>query len=121
MKRVLVLLSLVAALFIASSCTFDTELSVDAHAELIYGDYDVIPVGPVTYEGFHFRNLTDDDLEYIFLDLTKHVKSDFREATLYLEIYDDISGKHLRDEAYGVIYDTYTKHYEFADLNAIYY
>lgn len=120
MKRVLVLLSLVAALFIAGGCTFDTELSVTASAELIYADLDVIPVGPVTYEGFHVRHLTDDDLEYIFSDLTKHVKNNFRDATLFLEIYDDISGKHLRDEVYGVVYNSYTNHYEFADLNIVY-
>ena len=120
MKRVLVILSLVAALFVANACTFDTELSVTASAELIYGDFDMIPVGPVTYEGFHFRHLTDDDLEYIFSDLTKHVKHDFKDATLYLEIYDDISGKHLRDEVYGVEYNSYTKHYDFADLNRQY-
>lgn len=34
MKRVLVILSLIAALFIAGSCTYETNLSVTASAEL---------------------------------------------------------------------------------------
>ena len=120
MKRVLVLLSLVAALFVASACTYDTDLSVTASADLYYDNGDMINVAPVTFEGFHSRYLTDYDLEDIFLDLTQHVSKDFRTARMYLEIYDDISGKHLRDEAYGVVYNTYTDHYEFADLNVIY-
>ena len=120
MKRVLVILSLIAALFVASSCTYETDLYVYASAELYYDNGDIIRIDPVKYEGYHMTYLSDADLEDIFLDLTKHVKHDFRDATLYLEIYDDISGKHLRDEVYGVVYNTYTDHYEFADLNVIY-
>ncbi len=28
-------------------------------------------------------------------------------------IYDEISGKHLRDESYAVVYNTHTGHYGF--------
>ena len=120
MKRVLVILSLIAALFVASSCTYETDLYVYASAELYYDNGDIVNVAPVTFEGIHSRYLTDYDLEDIFMDLTQHVSLDFRTARMFLEIYDDISGKHLRDEAYGVVYNSYTKHYEFADLNIVY-
>jgi hypothetical protein len=116
MKRVLVLLSLVAALFIAGGCTYDTDLSVTASAELYYDNGDIVNVAPVTYRGYHMTYLSDVDLEDIFLDLTQHVKSDFRTATLYLEIYDDISGRFLRNETYGVIYNTRTGYYDFAEI-----
>ena len=102
MKRVLVLLSLVAALFIAGGCTYDTDLSVTASAELYYDNGDIVNVAPVTFEGFHTRYLTDYDLEDIFVDLTQHVSHEFRTARMFLEIYDDISGKHLRDESYSI-------------------
>lgn len=62
------------------------------------------------------RYLSDNDLEDIFLDLTQHVIRDFRTATLYLEIHDDISGKFLRNETYGVIYNTRTGYYDFAEM-----
>ncbi len=103
MKRVLVLLSLVAALFIAGGCTYDTDLSVTASAELYYDNGDIVNVAPVTFEGIHSRYLTDYDLEDIFVDLTQHVSKDFRTARMFLEIYDDISGKHLRDESYSIV------------------
>ena len=116
MKRILVILSLIVALFAASSCTYETDLSVTASAELIYDDLDVIPVGPVSYEGYHMTYLSDADLEDIFLDLTKHVEHDFRNATMYLEIYDSFSGKHLRDEAYAVSFNTRTGYYDFSEI-----
>jgi hypothetical protein len=55
-------------------------------------------------------------LEDIFLDLTQHVIRDFRTATMYLDIYDDISGKFLRTETYGVIYNSRTGYYDFAEM-----
>jgi len=106
MKRVLVILSLIAALFIAGSCTYETNLSVTASAELFYENGDVIHIDPVTYGGYHVNYLSETDLQDIFLDLTQHVIRDFRTAYMYLEIYDEISGKHLRDETYTVIYNS---------------
>ena len=105
MKRVLVILSLIAALFIAGSCTYETNLSVTASADLYYDNGDIVNVAPVTFKGIHSRYLTDYDLEDIFLDLTQHVIRDFRTARMYLKINDDISGKHLRDEIYNVTVD----------------
>ena len=116
MKRVLVLLSLVAALFVVGACTYDTDLSVTASADLYYDNGDMINVAPVTFEGFHSRYLTDYDLEDIFLDLTQHVSKDFRTARMYLEIYDAYSGKFLRNETYGVIYNSRTGYYDFAEM-----
>ena len=116
MKRILVILSLIVALFAASSCTYETDLSVTASAELYYDNGDLIRIDPVTYGGYHVTYLSDADLEDIFLDLTQHVKHDFRNATLYLEIYDDISGRFLRNETYGVIYNSRTGYYDFAEM-----
>ena len=116
MKRVLTLLSLVCTLFVASACHFDVNLSVDADATLIYPDSAMIPVGPAHYEGFHRKHLTDYDLEDIFIDLTRNVSDSFTTAVLHLAVYDEISGKHLRDETYGVVYNAHTGHYDFAEL-----
>ena len=120
MKRVLALLSLVCALFVASACHYDTNISVDASAELTYANGDFIRIDPVLYEGFHHQRLTDNDLEDIFVDLTQHVSPDFTTAILHLEIYDAIGGKRLRDENYGVIYNAHTGHYDFADMDIVY-
>ena len=120
MKRVLALLSLVCALFVTSACHFDVNLSVDADATLFYPDASVIPVGPAHFENFHRKSLTEYDLEDIFIDLTKHASLDFMTAVLHLEIYDVFSGKHLRDETYGVVYNAHTGHYDFADMDIIY-
>ena len=115
MKRVLALLSLVCALFVTSACHFDVNLSVDADATLFYPD--AVTVGPAHYEGFH--HLTDYDLEDIFIDLTKHVQDNFTSAVLHLAIYDEISGKYLRDEDYAVVYDSRTGHYAFTDYGIL--
>lgn len=120
MKRVLALLALVCALVLAGSCTSDVNLSVKASAELSYAGGAVVTVSPLLYEGFHHKHLTDNDLEDIFLDLTKLVSRDFQTAILHLEIYDEISGKPLRDETYGVVYNSITGHYDFADMDIVY-
>ena len=119
MKRVLALLSLVCALALASACHYDTNLSVEATADLVI-DSAPIRIGPVLYEGFHSKYLSDNDLEEIFIDLTKDVKSTFTTAVLHLDIYDEIGGKHLREENYGVVYNSHTGHYDFADMDVVY-
>ena len=116
MKRVLALLTLVCALFVVSACHFDVNLSVEADAALTYANGDVIRIDPVLYEGFHHKHLTDYDLEDIFIDLTKNVSGSFIAAELHLAVYDEISGKYLRDEDYGVVYNAHTGHYDFAEL-----
>ena len=119
MKRVLALLTLVCALFVVSACHFDVNLSVEADATLTYANGDVIRIDPVLYEGFHHKHLTDYDLEDIFIDLTKHVQDNFTSAVLHLAIYDEISGKYLRDENYAVVYDSRTGHYAFTDYDIL--
>ena len=119
MKRVLALLSLVCALFATSACHFDVNLSVDADATLFYPDASVIPVGPAHFENFHRKSLTEYDLEDIFISLTTHIDDTFTSAVLHLAIYDEISGKYLRDENYSVVYDTRTGHYAFTDYGII--
>ena len=116
MKRVLALLTLFCALFVVSACHFDVNLSVEADATLTYANGDVIRIDPVLYEGFHHKHLTDYDLEDIFIDLTKNVSDSFIAAELHLAVYDEISGKYLRDEDYGVVYNAHTGHYDFAEL-----
>ena len=115
MKRALALLSLVAAFFLATACNYEVNLSVTASAELYYDNLDVVRVGPVTYGSFHRKYLSDTDLENILVDLTQHVVRDFRTAVMDLEIYDEISGKYLRDETYSVVYNSRTGHFDFAE------
>ena len=102
MKRVLFILSLVAALFVASACSYDTNLSVKASAKLFSG-YKEIPI-PLTQVDriFHSEHFSDMDLEYIFSYVIKGSNIDFTSAVLYLEVSDNISGEHLWDEAYGI-------------------
>lgn len=116
MKRVLALLSLVCALLVAGSCHYDVNLSIQADVQLLYFSGPPVRIGPVLYEGFHRNSLTDKDLEDIFLDLTQKVKPEFNSAILHLEIFDEIGGKPLRDETYGVVYDNHTGHYSFAEI-----
>ena len=121
MKRVLALLSLVCGLVLASACHYDVNLSVKADAEFTYPNGDIIRTNPVLYEGFHHNSLTDNDLEEIFIDLAKNVKATFTAAVLHLELYDEIGGKYLREENYGVVYNSQTGHYDFADLDIAYF
>ena len=116
MKRVLALLSLVCTLFVASACHFDVNLSVEADATLTYANGDLIRIDPVLYEGFHHKHLTENDLEAIFIDLTRNVSDSFITAVLHLAVYDEISGKYLRDEDYGVVYSAHSGHYDFTEL-----
>lgn len=120
MKRLLFLLSLACTLLLAGSCHYDVNLSVQADAELSYANGDVIRIAPVLYEGFHHKYLSDNDLEDIFIDLTKHASDDFLTAVMHLYLYDEIGGKFLREETYGVVYNSHTGHYDFADLDIIY-
>ena len=116
MKRVLALLSVVCALCLVSACHYDVNLSVQADAELLYDGKPSVRVGPTLYEGFHHKSLTENDLEEIFIDLTRGIDDEFKTAFLHLEIYDEISGKPLRDETYGVVYDNRNGHYDFAEI-----
>ena len=116
MKRVLALLALACALLAASACHYDVNLSVEADAELTYANGSVVRIDPFHWGSIHHKYLTDNDLEDIFLDLTREVKPEFSSAFLHLEIYDEISGKPLRDETYGVVYDNRTGHYDFAEI-----
>ena len=121
MKRLFLLLSLAAALFSLSACHYEYDLSVDAYADLSYENGDQFSTYEVHYDGFHQSAFSDSDLEYIFTDLIKDEDPAIKTAILYLKVYDDILGEFLRDETYGVVYDSRTGHYSFADLNARYW
>ena len=120
MKRLLALLSLLCVLAFASACHYDVNLSVQARAELSSANGDIIRIDPVLFEGFHHNKLTDTDLETIFVSLIKHASPDFSTAVMRLEIYDEISGKPLRDEVYGVLFNSRSGHYDFADMSISY-
>jgi len=117
MKRVLAILSLLGTLLLASACHFNVNLSADAWAEVSFVNGDMLRTDVVTYEGFHRNSFSDDDLEHIFVDLTQHIKMDqFGTAVLHLDVFDEIKGVQLRDETYGVVYNSHTGHYDFADM-----
>jgi hypothetical protein len=118
MKRVLAFLALACALLAVSACHYDISLSVDASARVTYEDLTYVDISPSTYTGFHRKSLTDDDLEWIFIDLTKKVKADFTTGMLHLDIYDEITGAPLRTEDYAVVYSNVTGRYEFAYLDS---
>ena len=122
MRRILLLAAFLCALCFASSCYYEANLSVDATAELLYPSGTKYSIGPVRYDGYRHNSLSDDELEYMFLDLTESFidknseNQYFSSAMLYLEIYDAVSGEHLRDEVYGVVYSSQSGHYEFAEM-----
>ena len=120
MKRVLTFLAVLLALVAVSACNYDVNLSVDASAELTYSNGDLVRVAPVTFEGYHRKSFSDSDLEQIFINLTRNVNPDFVTAILYLQVFDEISGAHLRDETYGVVYNVHTGRYDFADMDVVY-
>ena len=117
MKRVLALLAVVCALLSLGACSSDINLSVDASADLTYDNGTIIHIDPVTYDNFHRRSLSNDDLEWIFTNLIQHADPNFRAALLHLEIYDDITGEYLRSEDYGVVYNSYNGCYDFASMD----
>ena len=116
MRRVLTLLALAGALLAVSACHYDVNLSVDASAHVTYEDLTYIDISPSTYTGFHRKTLTDSDLEWIFVDLTRNVNPDFKTAILHLDIFDEVSGALLRTEEYAVVYSSVTGHYDFAEM-----
>ena len=123
MKRVLALLALMCALFVVSACHYDVSLSVEASADLnILHLNTPVHITSTEYYRFHRKSLSKEELAYIFADLLRinHADEDFQTATLYLSIFDEISGKFLRNETYGVVYDSFTRQYAFADLDAEY-
>ena len=120
MKRVLALLSVVCALLLAGACHYDINLSVEASADVTYRNGSSLHIDPAPYGGFHHNTLSDSDLEWIFTDLTQHIDPDFNTAILYLKVYDEIAGKYLRDETYGVVFNSFTGHFDFADMNVVY-
>lgn len=95
----------------------EISISVEASAELFYDNGDSVHIDPIRYEGFNHKYLSDEDLEEIFIDLTKHAPSDFTSAVLSLSVYDAVSGGLLQNESYGVVYDPRTGHYNFASMN----
>lgn len=117
MKRVIAILSLLGTLLLVSACHFDVNLSADAWAEVSFTNGDMLRTEVVTYEGFHRNVFSDDDLEHIFIDLTQHIKMEqFGTGVLHLAVFDEIKGVQLRDETYGVVYNSHTGHYDFADM-----
>ncbi len=120
MKRVLTLLALGLGLLLVTACHFDINLTVEATAELTNSNGIPVRLGPATYEGFHHNILSDSELEHIFTDLTRGMDMNFQTAVLNLSVYDSFSREYLRDESYGVVYNSFTRHFDFADLNVIY-
>ena len=126
MKRILVLLSLVCALFLASACHSEVNISVEATANMQYYGGGTLKVGPYSIGGFHHLTLSDADIERIIYELFQGVKRDFPQAelpqigVLDLRVFDEISGAHLRDEQYGLVYNSSTGYYDFADMNVTY-
>lgn len=120
MKRLITLLALACALMAASACHYDISLSVDASADLLYDDGTSLHINPVTYTGFHRYSLSNEDLEWIFTELTRKALPDFKTAVLHLDVFNEITGAPLREENYGVVYNGFTGHFDFADLDVIY-
>ena len=120
MKRTLAFLTFLVSLFAVSACHYNVNLSVAAHADLTYANGDILHTDIVEYEGYHRNSFSNDDLEHIFIDLTQHASPDFTTAILYLSVFDEIKGAPLRDETYGVVYNSHSGHYDFADMDIRY-
>ena len=114
MKKLLLFLTLAAALLALSSCEKTSVVSVDASAVLIYPDLSQIAIPAQRFDGFSSRYLSDDDLEYIFTRLIRNANPNFSSAAMTLDIYDAVTDAFIRNETYGVVYNSYSGHYDFA-------
>ncbi len=114
MKKLLLFLALAAALLTVSSCKKTSIVSVDASAVLIYPDLTQVTIPAQRFDGFSSSYLSDDDLEYIFTRLIRNASPNFSTAALSLDIYDAVTDVFIRKESYGVVYNSYTGHYDFA-------
>lgn len=121
MKRFLLLVALLGAFFAAASCSPKADISVEARAELFFADGTLHPAGPARYGSFRSRNLSDYDLERILEGLTS--RSDlagFTTGLLHLTLFDAATGAPLGERSYGVVYNSHTRHFDFADIDIPY-
>jgi hypothetical protein len=121
MKRVLTLLTVVCALFAVSACHYSTNVSVEATANMLYDNGGQLDIGPMTLDGFHRRSLSDSDVQRVINELIINVLDSYganipRTGVLYLRLFDSVSGKHLGDEEYGLVYNSGSRTYDFANL-----
>ena len=130
MKRLLVIFSLIAALFVANSCSHETNLSVTAFVELdgffSFSSYyelkdSPVRIGPVKIGSvFHNNHFSDSDLTYIFTEVMKgNTTGNYTTAILHLEVRDAVSDKRLREETYGVVVNG-SGGYDFANMDIAY-
>ena len=103
MKKFLIALSLITAFLFTTGCGGDVNVTIVARAELITPSMEIVPTQTLSFGPYTHYSLADYELEDIFKTLIKGNRTDFTSASLYLEYMDDISGRALRSEEYGVV------------------
>lgn len=124
MKRIIAAFAaLVASLFVFSSCE-DVELQVRASLDCRYPSkwisYNTDRDGnEYVYEGFDSRILMDDDIVFIFNDITHEwdIYGMFDYAVLTTRNYNKLDGKYRYSNRYLFVWDEYANTYVFKDVD----
>jgi len=117
MRRLLLCLALCLLPFL-TGCDIDVNVTIDAQARLYYANGDATLTAPVTYGPFTHRDLNDSELRRLFADLITGYNPDFLNADLLLQFQDNITGKDLGTDGYGVSYNSQKKEFVFTELPA---
>ena len=124
MKRIIAAFAaLVASLFVFSSCE-DVELQVRASLDCHYpAQWKSLITdrngNEFVYEGFDSRILMDDDIVFIFIDITHEwdLYGDFDYAVLTTKNYNKLDGKYRYTNRYLFVWDTGAHTYVFKDVD----
>lgn len=105
MKRLLLAISAgIVALLCATSCDIDINVTVNAYAELMDLGSDVpVPTETLSFGPFTHYSLSEGEVDSIFRTLIKNSSKNFTAADLFLQYVDNIAGRELKTEHYGVV------------------
>ena len=118
MRRLLLCLAACLLLPFVTGCDVDVNVTIEAQARLYYANGDYVTTELVTYGPFTHRDLNDSELRRLFADLTRKYDQDFLNADLLLHFTDNITGRDLGTDGYGVTYNSRTKDFDFTELPA---
>lgn len=104
MKKLLLALSIALVALFTTSCDIDINVTVNAYAELMdLGSEVPVPTETLSFGPFTHTYLSQGEVETIFRTLIKNSSKNFTAADLFLQYVDNIVGKELKTEHYGVV------------------
>jgi len=97
------------AMFSLPSCDHDTDIVVTATVQLTNYDFSVSTFGPADFGPYHYRNLSNRDLEMIFKTLVPYSSRDFMTGIMHLEYYNRIENFYYTPEDFSIMWDDYER------------